>query len=318
MMPHLSRPLVQVLVFWVMRELQDGASMRDIEQSRGQVIAFILFWYLCRSDPNRASKECIAKILAEPSGEMFPGHKLYSHLTTTDESVNQYASMRAIFTPDEIEDALDISSTPILRSFHERFKEQKEQDAPCRGLLEKFWWDETLLLWLQRKYLSKKFTEYKALAEKDDDDTVPYDYDHLCPKDEWRCHYSNLNSSSPELTLSEKSRGSLRELWRRDHTGNSIGNYHILDASDNRSYGNDSVSAKITDLESSKDWCFADSALPEQDRDIWLATSSPNESKYCWTDARVAAFQEAVDRRVLHLYKLYYAAVKEILADNES
>lgn len=177
MMPYLQRSLIQVLVFWVMRQIRAGKSVDDLERSRNQLIAFILFWYLCAIDPKRASKQCISLILDQHVDTPFPGQKLYSVLTTTDESNRQNASMRSLVSPEDARHIMDISPSSILRSFGERIN--RDASVESRQLLESFWWNKSVLLWIQRKYLTEKFRGYEALAGKEDEDTVPYDYDHL-------------------------------------------------------------------------------------------------------------------------------------------
>lgn len=110
----------------------------------------------------------------------------------------------------------------------------------------------------------------------------------------------------------DSSRKALRELWRRDHTGNAIGNFHILSASDNRGQGKASFIEKTKAL-ATDGWTYENSAVPTNNQKLWERTSAVN--KYCWTDDRVMAFQEAVDLRFQHLYCLYFNAIKVIIEE---
>ena len=308
MMPHLPSHLIHVLIYWIMKI---GSKPDMLQQSRGQVLAFILFWCLCARNHSEASRKCI-ETLAKTQEETFPGRTLYTVLTKINEVSGRYPQMCSIFLP-AVFNELEIAPSPVLRSLEQRMKKlvDPQQGELQRELFEKFWWAESLLIWFQRAYLSKKYKDYNALAGKENDDTVPYDYDHLCPKNEWRAHFSSLSGDSP--ALSDESREAMSHLWRRDQTGNSIGNLHILDASDNRSAGNDCFPKKIQDLEKKSGWCHADGALPDADIEVWRQTASLGDKGWCWTAERVTAFQQAVDRRVLYLYGLYYEAVKEIV-----
>jgi len=330
MMPFLPRPLIQVLVFWVMRQLRAGKTHEELMQSRSQVISFVLFWYLCATlDPNRASKECIKQIMDTPEHANFPGTALYSALTKTDESVKKYASALPMSPVKTVEGIFEASPSGRLRSFVEKFsklsnsgsrkseveiKKEEQINNLCQQMIARFWRGKDLLLWLQRGYLSKRFDSYDALAGKEDKETVPYDYDHLCPCDEWGAYSNKIENRSPESGLSTENRGAF--MKHRHEIGNGIGNYHILHFADNRSVSNASFLEKVKLLEEGR-WRLIDGALPIQDKALWDKTSNL-ENKYCWTDERVMAWQEAVDRRFMHLYGLYYAAVEEIVSSPSS
>ena len=313
-MPFLPRPLIQVLVFWVMGQMRAGRTNEEIMQSRGQIVSFVLFWYLCVSlDPNRASKECITQIMRTPEDANFPGHTLYSMLTETDESVKKHASALPMFPVKIVEGIFEVSPSGQARSFTEKFnklsnsgpekneaeiRKQEQTNNLCRQVISRFWGKKDLLLWLQRTYLSRRFETYDALAGKEDEETVPYDYDHLCPCDEWGAYSNKIENRSPEPGLSTKNRVAF--MNNRSEIGNGIGNYHILHFADNRSINNAGFSEKLRLLEEGS-WRLTDGALPVEDKTLWDKTSN-NDNKYCWTDERIKCWQEAVDHKFMHLY----------------
>jgi hypothetical protein len=308
MMPFLSRPLIQTLIFWIMKNQAAGKTNPDLQTSMGDIAAFFLHWHLCAFDRNTASKACFKIIDTAPLG-LFPAKALYHELVTADESKGKYASMWVMPSPDDIKVKLDVTRSERLRSVSERFRGSSFEQQEI-NVLEKFWWGKGFLLWIQRDYLSREFINHDALAGKEDEESVPYDYDHLCPQYEWRADFRNITRNSPNL--SEPCRNSLGELWRRAHTGDSIGNFHILAASDNRSVGKESFPEKMK-LLTQHNWQYADGALPIENIHLWNKTAGENGVSHCWTDDRVKDFQEAVDRRFLYLYSLYYNASKVII-----
>jgi len=336
MMPFLPRPLIQILLLWVMQQLRARKLDDEIMQSRNQVISFVLFWYLCAIDANRASQDCIKTIMEVPgSGQestQFPGLSLYALLTKTDEDAGVVASMLPMLSVEVVVDIFEASPSSKLRSFNEKIKKvstlsPRKDDADIiaeeynntnrRTLLDRFWWKKSILLWLQRDYLcsSTKFKNHKALAGKENEDTVPYDYDHLCPYDEWRANSRKIGRKSPEPGLLKENLQALKDC--RDVIGNGIGNFNILHFSDNREFGNDGFDKKVKELKK-RGWSLDLGVLPVEDEPLWVRTSNPlgksnSYQQWCWTDDRVAAFQEAVDRRFLYLYGLYYAGVREII-----
>jgi hypothetical protein len=197
--------------------------------------------------------------------------------------------------------------------------EKQRINAICRTVLDRFWQRKTLLLWLQRKYLYTPFLfeDYDALAGRESDESVPYDYDHLCPVDEWGANITRIYNRSPQPALSKENYEALKSY--RHVIGNGIGNFQILHYSQNRGAGNASFVEKVERLEEGG-WSFEDGVIAIEDRHLWNKTANSSDSggppearKYCWTDDRLMNWQEAVDRRFLRLYELYYDAVSEIV-----
>lgn len=305
MMPILPPHLIHVLVYWVMQQGQK-ATFDTLKPSSEQLISFVLFWHLCVIDGARASHEALAHLASEPVSR-FPGGELYGTLIKPAKDSERAAPMRMLYLPDEINSIFDFSNKGELRSMADRIDKTTKAtvDDPRFQLFNIFWKKHTALLWIQRVYMSSDdFVKFNALAGTLDAETVPYDYDHICPQAEWRAIRSGEN---------------LAELWKRDLTGDSIGNFHLLSEFDNRSLGDASTSKKLVTLETKYPDFFSKGAIDPTDRCLWESASPsptvpvvPNE-KYTWTSTRIGAFQEAVDKRVMYLYSLYFDGVKCLL-----
>lgn len=306
MMPILPPHLIHVLVYWIMQQGQK-ATFDTLKPSSEQLISFVLFWHLCVIDGARASHEALAHLAKYPACR-FPGRDLYGTLVKPATDSEKAPPMRMLYPPDEINSIFDFSDKGELRSMADRIDKTTTATVadPRFQLLNIFWRKHTALLWIQRVYMSSQelFGEFDALAGNLDAETVPYDYDHICPQAEWR-----------EI----RSGGYKVELWKRELTGDSIGNFHLLHPTDNRSLGDASTALKFVELKKIYPYFFSNSAIDPADRCLWETASSipsvpavPNE-KYTWTSTRIGAFQEAVDKRVMHLYALYFDGVKCLL-----
>ena len=198
------------------------------------------------------------------------------------------------------------TGSDIWLTHAERFGTGDEYDH----LGAQWWWNgKKLLPWLQRDYVRDAFPGYAALAEHEDD--LPYDFDHICPVDDWNT-LSGLRLES--LTKTEQD-----AIWKaRDVVGNGIGNLRIIDSSENRSFGRSNPLEKIPSLGSMEqsnerteelskwalspdqadcnDWCKASTALPSQG----------SESRTKWDLDRLSALQRAVESRAAFLYRRFY------------
>jgi hypothetical protein len=174
-----------------------------------------------------------------------------------------------------------------------------------------------LLIWFQRKWIYKackegEFKGFKPLSGQDEDN-VPYDFDHLVPQSNWS---SFSTSGKPNLTHTKK----FNDLWPRRKLGNSIGNYRVMSASDNRSRGDAPLETELLNADASLDSLEAgflnakdiwdDYAFKAEENEItkWKC-ASPRGKPYVWNDERVLAFQYAVESRVLYLYDRYYKEI---------
>ena len=316
-MPLLGRELLQILLFWVTSQQNNRRNDNEsLLESRDEILRFILFWILCVNDPGKASHQAFLMLKklqnADPGLTSFPGRILYEKLVGKASGEKSFALM--LTTPGSLPKWP--VSEHILRDWTERFGARI--DSPCPeeraayALYER-WWDQRkrLLLWLQREYVEKKFSGYDPIAGRDE--AKPYDYDHICPQDHWS-DLSKVNCDP--LTINSKKR--FRNLSARRLLGNSIGNYRILNSSDNRSVQNDSPRKKLSlgdsgDALESKDVLkdsLTDSVIDEADIQLWRDASGEENAGRQWSEMRLIAFQEAVEKRTLSLYKRFFCDLK--------
>ncbi|BBP01052.1 DUF262 domain-containing protein [Sulfuriferula nivalis] len=300
MLPHLSRGLIQVLLRWIM--LNDEKTIAD---SRETIIAFALFWYLHIWNDDGASKKAFE--IAGVEGA-FPAEAIYNALIKSNSgNENEIGLALPLMPPDELNQILLPYESTRLLTADKLFKDD-HNTIPQRELYKRFcWWRKPILLWLQRDYVEKAFSKLTSDSNLIDEDTVPYDYDHLCPQDHWGKHWSYIKCSDSDFHAA------------RNDIGNCIGNLHVLESSLNRSFGDDPLASKLeTNL---VDWQADDSKLYEnQDHEqLWLEASPKYGdvgSKECWVwhEKRLQAFQHAVYRRAFNLYSEYYAVCSSILS----
>lgn len=311
MLPHLPRGLVQVLLRWFIQNLNRKVS----ENERTNIIAFTLFWYLCVWHEDKASKTAFGEMKAGA----FPASALYKLLIEgTQEDEIKLAT--PLIAPERLDVILIRDDFLMFRNSETMFKKDNDKviaSYPERELFKRFcWWRKPVLLWLQRKYVHRAYPNTTEFAGLTDEDAVPYDYDHLCPQNHWGSDWRNITKSG---LIKEIEDGFYRN---RHDVGNCIGNLHVLDSSLNRSFGDDSLGKKITEAEHRKERKPAEDGLTEAEHkkewkpaedslivldDLWLQASPADEAKkHCWNVERLAAFQNAVQRRTLELYRQYY------------
>lgn len=313
MMPHFSRGLIQVLLRWILLNPDE----KMIMESRHEIIAFVLFWYLCvwkAEDDNRASKKAFEFI---KEGK-FPATELYKILTDA-QTKNDIGMALPLISPERLEDILIAKEPSLFRSSEEIFRadETGKLDATVQEqqLCNRFlWWRKPLLLWIQRKYVHKVFesnlsAEFVGLT---DEDNVPYDYDHLCPQNHWGADWRNISVESEDSNVKTKFRNG------RTDVGNCIGNLHVLESSLNRSFGDAPLETKLEQsLEQKIKWEHQDSFLYECDEDEaqWKLASPAVDEKWnkTWSETRLQAFQSSVYGRAKRIYSQYYEVCKNII-----
>ena len=312
MLPYLSRGLIQVLLRWIMLN-HDNAEV--IDASRKDVIAFVLFWYLCVWNEDKASKKAFELVKPGP----FPAIELYKHLTYSPKN-DEVGLMLSLVSPERLDDILVTNESPLLRSKSGIFKEDNTINASFqeRELYKRFCWDRKhLLLWLQRSYVQNDISKYlpSQFFGLTDEEAVPYDYDHLCPQNHWGADWRNIirNSSIAQNPKIEKAFKS-----GKNDVGNCIGNFHVLESSLNRSFGDDPLEAKLN----SPKWKCADSLLylhPKNEHEkLWKLASPSIDSedecyKWRWDEIRLSSFQSAVYRRAFGLYGQIYEICSTII-----
>jgi len=288
MFPYLNESMLQVILYWLIKNQGDASY---IEESRLEIVRFILFWFVCHKDAKsayKASKVAIEIIFKEKG--LFPGTQIYQALTRMD---NVQASL---FFP-----LVEYANKQIDRN---RFRSQDERSKTFFGehsfLYGNFTTRKALLLWLQRKWVAQKYQTNNVFSPMagQDEDNVPYDFDHLVPQSNW----SSLHGIDYD-TMKENKGLFTDHPYNRRSLGNSIGNYRVMDGSDNRRRGDSPLENEFVDAT----YQWENYAFSPKDSEIqkWVK-ASPKEGCYIWDDERLLAFQYAVESRVLNLYQHFF------------
>ncbi len=290
-LPYLNESMLQVILYWLVRNQNT-----NVQESRNEIIRFILFWFVCHQDAkssDKASRVAI-KIISETTGG-FPSKLIYQELTTKDDNgVSLFHSLVKLS-----------ANVPASLRFHTPSEREKKFFGEQHILLYRNFTSRIgLLLWLQRKWLKQAFKDFAPLAGQDDDN-VPYDLDHLVPQSNW----SSLHGLKREGMTQENSK-IFENLYYRRMLGNSIGNYRVLSSSVNRSRGDEPLGSELVDLKIKWD----DYALKSNDEiefQKWKQASPIlKDDGFKWNDERLFAFQYAVESRVLYLYNRYFDEAK--------
>lgn len=289
MFPYLNVSMLQVILYWM---ICNQENMDSFENSKDDITRFILFWFVSNRDAKsayKASKVAI-EIISKQKGH-FPGEKIYQSLTQKDED------MQPLFLP---------LIQPPQRDFEsEQFRFQNDRGIYFFGvenspLYNNFTARKMLLLWFQRKWVADKFQSitFTPLAGQDEDN-VPYDLDHLVPQSNW----SDLRGI-PTGNIERENVDIFKNSHHRQALGNSIGNYRVMDSSENRSRGDESLQLGLLQTEDKwNDYSF------NPDREIELPKwrlASPEKDGWKWDDVRLLAFQYTIESRVSYLYKRYF------------
>ena len=299
MLASLPYRLWQVLAFWVARCPSAEINSAFSDFVREDVVRFALFWNLCVLNGDKAARISfneIRKIDAESSG--FPGEKLYNILTGSE---GDGCACRLVSSKD-FSKSLSLPEEAIWRDNSGRFRGEK-------GLAEtlaRWWWNGgKILAWIQRDYLRREFPGYQPLSDHEED--LPYDIDHICPKEDW----NDWNSVKKRFDGSNK-KNMQDNRWS---LGDGVGNFRLVASSTNRHDGSDDISKKMNFLikekghNSESDLGFSDYAFSEDVEQIKLWTRVSRSGQVAgrrWNDDRLAAFQSAVEIRAAWLYSKFY------------
>ena len=180
-----------------------------------------------------------------------------------------------------------------------------QQELSVVEMVERWWWDDANFLpWLQRVYLDKAFQGYDPTADRDDD--TPYDVDHIVPRSDWGCNWSNRGRLFPQSLFTEEQRVQLR--WTRNEIGNSIGNKWLVDYASNRSWGDKSFQEKVSDIDGGSNEVLRHllDVFPNENRQLWIEASPNGGAKLSWNYQRLTDFQSAIERRAAWLYRRLY------------
>lgn len=306
MFPRLSRSLVQVLVFWLVRfyDLDSGdPDPKVLEASRCELVRFALFWILVNPTAKQAyaASEAAFEIIRNHSaGEPFPAQEVYSGITKGGEDRDPL--FVPIVDPDTLSSALVLAPSSKLRAMEERMNGTHEEANGLRDLFEHFWRHKELLLWLQRDYVEKEFHDYKYLARNDDsEDNVPYDFDHLVPQADWSTDIRNARIKDEKVKKAFQ--------WYRAWIGNAIGNFRVVGSAENRGRRDTPLGKMLDEPPKIEEWKRDFAFAPTNDELKWWLTASPasDAEKNCtWDEKRIESFQAAIEHRTVALYRQYF------------
>lgn len=288
MFPYLNESMLQVILYWL---IKSRGNVGHIEESRLEIVRFILFWFVCHKDAKsayKASKVAIEIIFKEKG--LFPGAAIYQALTRMD------SDKISLFFP-LIEYANKEIGSSRFRTHNERSKTFFGEHAFLYG---NFTTRTALLLWFQRKWVANKYESANVFTPMagQDEDNVPYDFDHLVPQSNW----SSLHGIDYD-TMKENKGLFADHPYNRRALGNSIGNYRVMDGSDNRSRGDNSLENEF--LDATDQWASY-AFIPDANETQQWVKASPKEACYVWDDERLLAFQSAAESRVLNLYQCFF------------
>jgi hypothetical protein len=185
----------------------------------------------------------------------------------------------------------------MLATWAERFscKDIANQPSPGEALRVLSTHDELIkrmLIWLQRRYITRTFPHYDPTSTRDDD--LPFDLDHAIPHDLFGGNWSTVKK---RIRLSESATKQFE--GHRYGVGNSLGNLRWLAAADNRGRGKGPIEA-----ERSKDG--AEPMLDDQiDRHLWNKLISADGTEKIWSEDDVSDFQRLIDGRTLLLTNIF-------------
>ncbi|KFE52448.1 hypothetical protein IV02_08425 [Pseudomonas syringae] len=310
-LPYLPRQLVQVLLRLAQVGYFDVDDPHDDNVRRSDVLRLVLYWWLCVYDQNKASLAAY-KVIAKHTAY---GDNMGSKIVR---AIVEGSSGYKLFSPVSLRQRPRLTETPADESSKKargwsRFK--PDPDIPGDHLICEFWqrWHaphthrHSILLWLQRSYVSKLSGD--PIAKRDED--TPYDYDHILPANHWS-GWTGVTAGARFMDYCEQ--GGV--------IGNSIGNMRVWSSSDNRSDGAAAPASKLrlTDeivedaLQASLDsqareQLLGASAVDLLHTDLWVRCAPPvgKENRF-WNLERAKAFERAVEQRALALFESLYEA----------
>jgi len=317
-MPHLTLPLVQVLLRLAQVGYLGQPDAPMDAARRADVLRLVLYWWLCVTDRHKASLLAYKVINTERAANTITpdwGQKIAQAIVAAQVGFALESPNALLARPGLVSAA---TKTPALNKARgwSRFVAVPNDDTDER--LCKFWqhwcapwtYQHPLLLWLQRSYVQRSLGGDPLAGQGDD---TPYDYDHLLPYNHWG-------------QWTGATRDNTRFIDHCDHLqhgyviGNAIGNIRVWNSSDNRSDGADApahklylVDAKTGKFRSSPEdqktstQLLEDSAIVPTQAILWTnCLPATGQTQRHWTAGRALAFEEAVYQRSFALYAQYY------------
>ena len=282
-MAQLPQELWQVIAFWCLRTGRNETDQRE------EAVRFAMAWYLAVTNHERAAQVCF-RLLAAESPARFPGKALFTQMTLDKSALHIPAPklLNPLFLSGP-------EGKTHWHTHHQRFPVGNDHSK----IASTWWFSRKMLPWLQRRYVEKKFAQYKPLSDHEDD--LPYDWDHICPKAHWSI--GGQKGSSSTATDQDKKRD---EPWM---VGDSVGNMRLVDYPQNRGDGNTDIFVKMPFLDTpdqSTELGSAADFLMDNVEELVLWRAVGDGSLQRWDDARLNAFQSVVERRTARLYKDFY------------
>jgi hypothetical protein len=157
-----------------------------------------------------------------------------------------------------------------------------------------------ILLWLQRRYVVKKFEKCPVLPGSEDE--TPYDYDHICPQSDW-AGWTGSGGDATAILAFRQENGAEHVL------GNSIGNVRVWDSSENRSDGAASPGLKQSNSDNNN-LSLVGQYDDRDELEAWQACSGDRDGEHLnrvWNVERSKAFQRAIERRTFNLFKKFHS-----------
>lgn len=288
---NLPPELWQVLTYDIVKN-------QKINLCRQDIVRFVMWWYIFVFDNSKASDLCF-RVIKNQSIKENLWKLLYNTIISSEYGYRlvscEYAK-REWFSSNE-------------NDYQWKTSEERFGKNESRNLIAAHWWcsSKKSLFWLQKDYLRDKFRGFKPLSEHEED--TPYDFDHICPaNDFYYSVWSRLEVDDLEnlRTFCENGRKSIDE---------SIGNYRIVNSSQNRHESDDDISVKMPSAirvynlsnEEIKDRANFAMSADKTSIELWSKVSYPgNCGDRRWNKNRLAAFQRAVEHRAAWLYCKFY------------
>ena len=279
MFPYINLYLLQTLIYFIIKKEED-------EVNELELVRFIMFWMVNNPDTKKSSdisKEMI-KLINEDKNLI----DIYNKLTE-EERDPKILFFKLTFVKDK-----KVEFTNLINQNERALKYFDEKN---KDLYHKFSTNKSLLLWIQREFMLQDdiISKYEPLAINNEDN-VPYDFDHLIPQSNWAS--LPTNGSGLDKIKNEENKKRFGNLWIRRNLGNLIGNFRVLNSSQNRSRGDESLEKELEKMEIESKNNFL---ILEEDLDNWKK-ASPEENKFDWDDNRIKEFQYVIEKRVLNLY----------------
>ena len=296
-------PLLEVILAWhTLRK----PSIETLQGSRLAMVRFVLQGNLCVLDYGRASELAIKDLNGglTAAAQLFPDQDLLNQLVDLDKPLAYpLPSPKALVNIQGLTNSKLPHEANGLRGETRFAVADEENRKPVE--LYKRWWNRKgghvhpMLLWLQREYVHKKFEKEPALAGMDEE--TPYDFDHLLPSAHW-AYWNGAVGDNKFISFPLKGvNNEILDATGHWHVGNSLGNIHVLDSSDNRSLGGTSVSVKLEDDELARN-----GQILTDDKKEWATASGDEGKPRHWEIHRALAFQTAVEQRTFALYQKFY------------